>query len=158
MDAEEILWRLRILRQNDAILVPNVNAPWECDLLTITRAGYAHEFEIKVSRSDFLADFKKDKHQIYASGACRKENPWYGHHPGWEIPCSFWFVTALGIATIKDIPDYAGWLEITQSGRIKTHKVAPKIHKVKVSPEFKIKALESMMFRYWTMRSKLRRR
>lgn len=33
----------------------------ECDILKVTPAGYATEFEIKVSKSDFLAD-KKKKH------------------------------------------------------------------------------------------------
>jgi hypothetical protein len=44
------------------IIVPNVS--WglgvhECDLLSVTKAGYATEIEIKVSRQDIKADFKK---------------------------------------------------------------------------------------------------
>mgnify|MGYP001800937776 CR=1 FL=1 len=37
---------------------------WEADLLSLTRANLLHEFEVKVSRADFLADKKKVwKHQ-----------------------------------------------------------------------------------------------
>ena len=31
---------------------------WESDKLLWTKAGYIYEFEIKISRSDFKADFK----------------------------------------------------------------------------------------------------
>lgn len=38
---------------------------WESDFFCISNAGYVYECEIKTSRSDFLADFKKEKkHQL----------------------------------------------------------------------------------------------
>lgn len=48
-------------RQN--IIVPNIS--WgmnmhECDLLIITKAGYATEIEIKISKSDLIKDKKKE--------------------------------------------------------------------------------------------------
>jgi len=48
------------IRQN--LIVPNIS--WglfihECDLLVITKAGYAWEVEIKVSRSDLIKDKEK---------------------------------------------------------------------------------------------------
>lgn len=37
---------------------------WESDFFCVTRSGYGIEVEVKSSRSDFLADFKKtDKHE-----------------------------------------------------------------------------------------------
>lgn len=36
---------------------------WECDYWALTAEGDAREFEIKISRSDFLKDTKKKKHQ-----------------------------------------------------------------------------------------------
>lgn len=38
---------------------------WECDYFSMPASGFAYEVEIKISRSDFLADFKKDKHQLF---------------------------------------------------------------------------------------------
>lgn len=38
---------------------------WECDFFSITKSGYCYEVEIKVSRSDFIADFKKEKHELF---------------------------------------------------------------------------------------------
>lgn len=38
---------------------------WECDFFSITDSGYCYEVEIKLGRSDFFADFKKDKHTLF---------------------------------------------------------------------------------------------
>ena len=47
----------------DAIAIPNVSFGFfkdiECDLIAITKSGYLHEYEIKRSKEDFLADFRK---------------------------------------------------------------------------------------------------
>ena len=47
----------------DALAVPNVSFGFfkdiECDLIAITRSGYLHEYEIKRSKEDFIADFRK---------------------------------------------------------------------------------------------------
>ena len=41
---------------------------WECDFFAISTSGYAVEVEIKQSRSDFFADFKKkEKHDLYSN-------------------------------------------------------------------------------------------
>ena len=45
---------------------------WECDFFSMTKTGYCYEVEIKLSRGDFFADFKKEKHFLFkkiASGA-----------------------------------------------------------------------------------------
>lgn len=42
---------------------------WECDYWTMTSGGETREFEIKISRSDYLIDAKKDKHQKLTEGA-----------------------------------------------------------------------------------------
>ena len=45
------------------IIVPNLSwgfVSHECDLFLIKKSGYVVEVEIKRSKSDFLADFKKD--------------------------------------------------------------------------------------------------
>jgi hypothetical protein len=157
--SDDILDALRLLRQHDEILVPNVHAPWECDMLTITRAGYVHEFEIKISRADFHADFKKEKHQHYAARIPAFLSPWYGEKRMTEIPGRFWFVTMEGIATADDIPEYAGWIEARSNRRYpKVIKQAPQLHKVKATQEYRIRVLQSMMHRYWQARYKLKRK
>lgn len=38
---------------------------WECDFFSMTDSSYCYEVEIKISRGDFFADFKKDKHDLF---------------------------------------------------------------------------------------------
>ena len=47
----------------------------ESDFLTFLPSGFCYEFEIKISRSDFKADFKKIKHQIHTNNS--SENKYY---------------------------------------------------------------------------------
>jgi len=49
----------------ECIIVPNIS--WginihECDLLIIRKSGYGIEVEIKISKSDLIADAKKGHH------------------------------------------------------------------------------------------------
>lgn len=38
---------------------------WESDYFFMSKTGYAYEFEIKLSRSDFKKDFEKQKHKYF---------------------------------------------------------------------------------------------
>ena len=69
----------------------------EADMLMVRRSGYVEEFEIKISRSDFLADRKKmRKHQ-------RLQEP-----NGWVTPNKFSYVVPEDMIKIEEVPDYAG--------------------------------------------------
>jgi hypothetical protein len=63
LDIEIAVMRFFGIRRN--LIVPNIS--WgmglhECDLLILSKSGYASEVEIKISRSDLLADLKKEHH------------------------------------------------------------------------------------------------
>lgn len=63
MEIEVAIARYFNPRQN--IIVPNIS--WglmnhECDMLVVTKSGFATEIEIKRSRADLLADFRKAHH------------------------------------------------------------------------------------------------
>ena len=51
------------------LVVPNVSWGFfshECDLLSISKSGYATEYEIKISKADLMKDMKKEhKHEDY---------------------------------------------------------------------------------------------
>lgn len=63
----------------------------ESDLLTFLPSGFCYEIEIKISRSDFKADFKKEKHSVHRSNETnsgfflRKVRDNYSFNPSWEI-------------------------------------------------------------------------
>lgn len=65
IDLEIAIMRQFNGRQN--LIVPNVTnmmgvVKFETDMLVLTKCGYAYGFEIKVSRADLKADFKKPQH------------------------------------------------------------------------------------------------
>lgn len=78
----------------------------ESDALYISRSGHAHEFEVKVTRSDFRADFKKFRH-----------NRLLGLVPYKNLPTTFTYVCPPDIIPVEEIPDYAGLAHIITKGR-----------------------------------------
>lgn len=137
--------------------IPNFAPPdwWECDLMTVSKAGYISEFEIKLSKSDYRADFKKKniwgtskgalinkfKHDLLSSKDC--------------IPKHYWFVVPIELEGL-DFPDYAGVLIAKQlsdnSVYIRQVKKAPKLSKKKASELTMKRILTSLSHRYWMKR------
>jgi len=118
------------------LFLPNVHLSgwWECDVLGVTKAGYMYEFEIKMSKSDFKADFNKgvDGHtaarrrgfkwtrEVRTCDEAKRKweeatRPLLKHDlmAGGDVsgPTCFFFCTPEGLLDPKDIPDHAGLLE-----------------------------------------------
>lgn len=49
---------------------------WECDFYSMTKSGYSYEVEVKISRGDFFADFKKDKHVLFQNAFIKQPGYW----------------------------------------------------------------------------------
>ncbi|MEM6817189.1 MAG: hypothetical protein AAF578_00215 [Pseudomonadota bacterium] len=94
-------------RQN--LIVPNVS--WgidihECDLLVVTRAGYATEVEIKVSKTDLKKDAEKPhQHQDYRIKSL------YFAIPDYLIDCTDLVPERAGIISVETGP-----LRVTKQG------------------------------------------
>jgi hypothetical protein len=125
IDIEIALMQHLNIRQN--IVVPNVSfgikrqikfGSWlenewdvlhECDILDVTPSGYATEYEIKVSKSNFLAD-KKKKHK----------------HDSRFIKRLFYIVPKdMKDWALENLPEGAGLCFVTDSGRVYFIKNAP---------------------------------
>ena len=93
----------------------------EADMLMIRRNGYVEEFEIKISRGDFLADRKKlSKHQ-------RLQAP-----RGWVTPNKFSYVVPKDMVKVEEVPEYAGlFYWCPKSGYLHSIKVPEFLHKDK---------------------------
>lgn len=120
---------------------------WECDLVSVTNAGYMHEFEIKRTRADFKADKnKRNKHLLLEE-----------KHKPKAIPNYFWYVCHDFKIDISDIPDYAGLIIIgcdRYDESINVIKKAPRLSTNKISDYRKGKLYEAIFYRYWNERSK----
>lgn len=134
------------------IMVPNVSwsyFDWETDLVAITKSSYVHEYEIKITHSDFLKDFEKRKHYTLKD-AWRKQI-----HPNRlrRIPNYFWYVAPLKAIPLC-VPDYAGLIEVRsdryglQLFQIKQPKL---LHKNKISEAGLKSIMRSLMFKYWNV-------
>lgn len=124
---------------------------FEADFIAITKAGFVHEVEIKLTSTDFKADFEKTVkvgrypyRKIVHKHAGIQEGKYSNY---------FWFVMPKDMVPVEDIPAYAGviFMTLNKSGsvKLKVARPATRIHKNKISDESKIKILRSMMYKAW---------
>lgn len=128
--------------------LPNTKSvyPWECDMLSLTKAGYIHEYEIKRTKADFRADFtqKRGKHQILGN----KEFHTWRNSSIVRVPNYFWYVThELEIQP----PEYAGWMTLTQGHLDRwimyVEKPAPRLHTQKISDKQRLTMQRGITYR-----------
>jgi len=122
-------------------------SPWEADVLRVLKSGYWHEYEIKLSVSDYRADFQKKvtgwksdsarKHNLYKSDAVLWHRDIYG--PAYRNskaiipkPATFHFVTPAGLLDGIVLPEHVGLIEVAERARgagldCKTKKRAPRL-------------------------------
>jgi len=106
---------------------------WESDFISVSRAGVITEYEIKISRSDFLADRKKPRD-------VRQDGPTY-----------FWYVCPEGMIQPEEVPDYAGLAWTSPGYRLLWMKPAPVLHRRKITGRQSLKLLTSCYFRFWSL-------
>ncbi len=144
------------------LLVPNVAVSgWEADLVRLTSSGLLHEFEIKVTRSDYRKDFAGKSVAKWVRRRALAER-WERAPDLAPTPNRFWYVTPAGLLTVEELPDYAGLLEVVEDCRndrgeawyaVRTVKAAPVIHKQK-RPEIAARLLTVLGHRYWMGRER----
>ena len=161
MTAKDVDKALRgYFENNSRYMVSNVYAfdhnYLETDFLVVKENGIILDIEIKVSLSDFKADFKKKKHEILKNGFivldrfyARTEKDGLkrydvGDKIYIEIPNRFYFCVPESLLDkVKDLlPDYAGLFYVTEFGGIRKYKEAKLLHKEK-----KLKEIESVLCR-----------
>ena len=160
-----LYWRWGVGR---AVSMPNVFVYGgnESDFLTITKAGYVDEYEIKLSRSDFNADKRKARHESYLWRSPWRSwgGVWYpGAHGGERIkythvrleglapqyPNRFWYVAPAGLLTLEDLPKFAGLVEYHhQRNTLAVVHKAPKLHGERAPASIKSAMLRAAYFRY----------
>lgn len=106
----------------------------EADILAITKSLMVTEVEVKISLSDYKADFKKThKHKLLSERDSKSSS---------YIPNKFYYACPSGL--IKEVPDYAGLIWVGQNGDVEWIKTAPRLHKDKASDKLMIGMLENL--------------
>lgn len=103
---------------------------WECDYWVMDAGGTTREFEIKISRADFLIDAKKEKH------SCIKGANY------------FYYVCPETLFTAHEVDKRYGLIWVTKEGRLKIKRKPTRLHDNKFD---NWKILANKM--YWKFRS-----
>jgi len=152
-------------QQRYDLIVPNVHVgAHEWDLLAVRRSGYIDEIEIKVTKSDFNADFKKQgQKRVPVPSSASPESYWTHWKLAWfkkhrltadgDRKCNyFYFMLPTSLADKCEIPEHAG-LFVCHDGktgiRISEAKRAGLLHKNKVDQNFLYKVAKKASYRYW---------
>lgn len=155
------------------VIMPNcyTQSDNEADVFMVRKSMLCDEFEIKISRDDFIRDrskiiqyreidrqkdlFKGDEYERWVSnGRIKGEEPWkmnkleaYGK--GLCIPNYFWYVLCEGI--LKDeseVPEYAGIVFVSKYGGLRIARNAKMLHRKKIDDDLYIKTIKKGMYRY----------
>lgn len=116
----------RQVLRNHTPVVANITTvfDWEVDLFSVGKSGMTYEFEVKISRQDFLKDKKKRKWEFLT---------WKRITPNYMS-----YVCPDGLITEKEIPDFMGLYYFRDGGIIEIkkptlrHKTAIDIHEVQM--------------------------
>lgn len=162
-------------------IFPNMDTitGYEADILAITKAGYAYEYEVKLTLADFRADLNKRCKHASLSGKVKKISYPYSWGKEREVyvmkdapldfyeamrsgtcfpeqrPKQFWYVVYGFSVPEGELPAYAGLMQFIDSRHgFKILTPAPKLKANKVSPQRLKHATDNMLFRYWSLRMK----
>jgi hypothetical protein len=142
------------------VLAPNIFLyfHFESDLIRVTKSGYAIEYEIKLSKSDFRADFKKSTYKTHGIDPATRQiiystktkHEWLTEGAG---PTEFYYVFPENMVNASDVPEWAGIIEVLEisSNRVQLFKkrTASRLNKNKLSPEKVNDIFISCYYRFW---------
>jgi len=149
---QEILYRYLLHRRPASGNYPYIHGncknifSWECDFIDVTNSGYIKEYEIKINKSDFYNDKKKQMKHFNLKNRIGK------------IPSQFWYVIYGFELDIDEVPEYAGLLKVVKGHRygIEEVKKAPRLSKEKITEDQKAALVRAIYYRYWSIRLKNR--
>lgn len=141
------------------MVAPNIFLDWEfceMDILGLRRSGFIDEIEIKLSLTDFRADFKKTVH-IKATNefgmAIHIRQPKHETLSAGLNHCNYFsFLLPESLAAKCEIPDHAGlYVYYIRHGDIRVAEVraAPRLHSRKVPGHLKLEIGRKMAVKYW---------
>lgn len=133
----------------------------EADILFIRSSGFCDEIEVKISRSDFLADKKKRVHyRKCEQGEWNWEKQGLPYPPyskekqqalsdGDMLANYFWYAVKEGICHISEVPEFAGLISINENGEARVLKPPRRLHRNKLSDSDSYKMARKLSFRFW---------
>lgn len=101
-EIQAIVGKNRVLARHECVCenVSHIIPYREIDVMSI-KSGLVYEYEVKISRGDFIADKKKKKHKFTGHGDKNVLIPSFN-------PNYFYYVCPEGMISENEIPQYAG--------------------------------------------------
>lgn len=157
-EVQRRMWLLGHARYR--VFLPNYTPKdwWECDMFGVTKAGYFHEYEIKLTRADFMADAKKERKRWGAWGTPPVLENKHELLTARSVngPALFWYVVPEGLVDASEVPEWAGLQMWKKNHNYATVvKDAPRLHRTKIDQAIIEHALGVCYFRYWHARNEL---
>ena len=136
-------------KPNNLVFPNTYIGKFEADLIEITRSGYAYEYEVKISRSDFKADANKHFTVGYFEKTTHLKSE---QTKGGTRVNHFYYVVPRDLLTADDVPAFAGLIYANQheTRRMSFHiiKKAPKLSKDKLGDNIKQKCFLSSYYKF----------
>jgi hypothetical protein len=129
---------------------------WESDYFSISKTGYTVEVEIKVSKSDFKADFNK----LIWSGGKKILKHEYMLSESISKPNKFYFACSEGLIKPEDINSKYGLIHVVSKHDYRIVREAKFLHKNKILDDkfYLQKLLQKFYYRNNELRYNLRLR
>jgi hypothetical protein len=122
---------LNHLSKRQDFLVLTTNLSWalafEADTFFINKKRQIIEYEIKVSRGDFLKDIKKRRNDVSKYDFLIKGTHINDFFQS-KRPSKFYYVCPSGLISRNEIPKEFGLIQVLSSGQVFTSKQAKKLH------------------------------
>lgn len=172
-EAQNFLYHYANIKAHTGIATNIYLYAWESDIVSVTKAGYVYEYEIKLSMADFKKDFdKKEKHQTLKNGwRDLKEfelgwlnNQYFNNNEMFrqrltsdkKLICSrpnyFFYACPDGLIKESETPNYAGLLYLNDRYYDNIIKKMPLLHRDKITEKQKEHIINSFQFKYWNLR------
>jgi hypothetical protein len=152
------------------LMLPNVfiQHDSEADLFCVRKSGLCDEFEVKTSRSDFLADKKKfvcfrdltpGERSIFSwndrANAPNYKPKYQALIDGDMCVNYFWYAVIEGVAGVEDVPPFAGLIVVGSDGRLRIQKSPQKLHKEKMPVEERYNIARKSTYRFWKLKNEV---
>jgi len=132
-EIQKMICKQEVLKYNIPCENLSYIGTWELDVASINKNDYLTEFEVKISKSDFKADAKKKKWNLYKTNVTIEQ---------FIKPANyFYYVCPENLLKEDEIPKFCGLMYANENG-IYVVKKAPLIHRHKFN---RIKLLSKMI-------------
>lgn len=125
---QKIIGKVQVLKKH-SLVIENIQpfCKYEYDILSISKSGKVYEFEVKISRSDFLKPKERTKMVQYAGGPVNGRvitESGYVH-----VPNFFSYCCPEGLINLNEIPAFSGLYYVSEDGRVTEVRKPARIHK-----------------------------